>query len=210
MPYEVELDPFQRRRFEYAYALSNVKPYKVLDVGIENGYLDVALLGCGLEVHGVDINDFPKPDWLMKNPKFKFVLGDINEIYLAESYYDTVMAICTLEHLGMRAYGVTKLDPEADVKAARRMAFACKPDGRIIITVPYGLGGRDWWRSYNKESLARLLEPFHIDEIRFFSSVKLAWITQEEAEKVQHGFYQGREISSTELCCAFVLGRPKK
>jgi SAM-dependent methyltransferase len=84
-----------------------------------------------------------------------------------DGYFDTVVSVSTLEHVGMdnTRYGVG--DPRADDpdremrKAIRELIRVTAPDGRILITLPYGRReDHGWLRQFDRRELEALLETF--------------------------------------------------
>lgn len=122
-----------------------------LDVGCaESDYL--GMIGA---VDGIDCRAVP--DRVLTHLRH-FFLSDIREFEVSDPY-DTVLAISTLEHVGLfhDPYGTSADDPEF---GDRRALEGCVRVGRrVLVTVPFGASGDyGWFRQYDEERLKRLTD----------------------------------------------------
>jgi SAM-dependent methyltransferase len=126
----------------------------ILDVGCCESRLAETLVSLDVfkEVWGIDIRPYP-------NAPFRFIQEDIRRTSLPTRYFDQIVAISTIEHVGMKAYGNTWIDPvHGDRMAILEMYRILKDNGYMYITVPYGKSLGDYWiRYYNKNTLDKLL-----------------------------------------------------
>ncbi len=74
---------------------------KILDVGCTNSWLSISLASLGHEVYGVDMRSYS-----FSHPNLVFFQGDV--LNLKETGFDAVVALSTLEHVGLGAYGEEK------------------------------------------------------------------------------------------------------
>jgi ubiquinone/menaquinone biosynthesis C-methylase UbiE len=210
MPYEVNPRYWHRNAREYGYTLLNLKPDRILDVGCGTGDFDYLLCCCDMKVTGIDAFNRSQSQALLSHPNYTFIFGDFLKMDFPENCFDSVVLLSTLEHIGMRAYGFQNTEIYKDCKAVDKISHVCKKDGVIIITTPYGLGGRDWWRSYQDWMLDIVLKPLEVLEIKYFDTRIFDWTTHELARLLTHGYYEGREISDGELSTVFIKARPNK
>jgi len=149
---------------------------KILDVGCNYSLNSLRLSSLGYDVYGIDINDC----WF-EHSKFKFVKGDITNTKFENNFFDCVIAISTLEHIGYTEYGGSRdIDDFSAIKEIKRIL---KKDGLFIMTAPYGSGGeiKDFERIYNSERIERLLCDFEIiNEEFYFRKSDKEWIRVEE------------------------------
>jgi SAM-dependent methyltransferase len=153
----------------------------ILDVGCCESRLaeTLASLGVFKEVWGIDIRPYP-------NAPFRFIQEDIRRTSLPTRYFDQIVAISTIEHVGMKAYGNTWIDPvHGDRMAILEMYRILKDNGYMYITVPYGKSLGDYWiRYYNKNTLDNLL--FGLDySPTFYRKLGSEWVECSEGEAAQ-------------------------
>jgi SAM-dependent methyltransferase len=96
-----------------------------------------------------------------------YVFADLRELPFRDGWFDTVVSLSTLEHVGMdnAVYGAgdaRAADPDAEVaRAARELVRVTRPGGRILFTVPYGRAeDHGWFRQFDAAALARLIDAF--------------------------------------------------
>lgn len=147
------------RMIEYSYGLSqvvkNVKYGNVLDVGCvaRINVIPQTLCELGYKVYGSDIRDF-----LYKHDNFKFTKGDISFCNF-EDKFDAITLISALEHFGISGrYGIERNDDNADFRTIKKLRSILKPDGILIVTVPFALVGRNYGinRLYDEKRLGLL------------------------------------------------------
>jgi len=141
------------RNTEYIWVWRNLIPEgRILDVGCCESRLAEVLSGLGYAVWGIDLRDYP-------NAPFHFVKGDIRRTSFQSSFFNQIIGVSTIEHVGMKAYGNTWIDQaHGDRMAILEMYRILELSGTMLITLPYGASeGNYWLRCYNKDSLKRLL-----------------------------------------------------
>lgn len=95
------------------------------------------------------------------------VFADLRDLPYRHAYFETVVCLSTLEHIGMdnTLYGVVGPradDPEREMcKAIRELIRVTAPGGRILVTVPYGRReDHGWFRQFDRREVEALLEAF--------------------------------------------------
>jgi O-antigen chain-terminating methyltransferase len=151
------------REVEIPWCLARIGDAKrVLDVGCaESDYLDKL---SHLELYGVDVRN---P--VLKLPRnFTFLKCDITRNPFTSGFFDLVICISTLEHIGLRAYG-QKDFPDGDLSTLNAMMDSLRSGGRLLLSVPYGrLENHGWLRVYDEGSWAKLKDNKTILEEAFF------------------------------------------
>ena len=107
---------------------------RILDVGCSEGVLEILLARKGFNVTGVDINAEAlafAQDLLAQEPeevraRVRFLHGDLAQARLLDDRFDTLVMGELLEHLE---------DPQT---LLNRSLDLIRPDGRVIITTPFG------------------------------------------------------------------------
>jgi SAM-dependent methyltransferase len=175
--------------------LSLSKRSTVLDFGCCESKLSIELASLGYIVTGVDVNDFP-----LTHPNFHFVKGNfLKNTFLSESF-DAVIAISSIEHCGLPAYGAEEFS-EGDIKVVEEIYRILNKGGRFILTVPFGkmalVSGPFGYRVYDWYALKSLLSKFSITAEEYFvGRDRQYWlpVTRDELSKVDSvskGFVQG-------------------
>lgn len=150
------------RIVEYPFALETAlllpRGSRVGVFGCHSDLLTTLLPAVGFETHGVDVKDFN-----LAYEGFTFHKGDIRKIPLADDFFDGVIAVSTIEHVGL-----FDDDEHGDVKAVREMRRVLKSGGLFAITVPFAARADlipMFERIYDQGSLTRLLEGLDVESI---------------------------------------------
>ncbi|WP_370221678.1 methyltransferase domain-containing protein [Cytobacillus sp.] len=198
----------QKTRNRVQWIMKNVKGNNVLDIGCSQGLIPILLGREGRHVTGVDISKESihyaikllqrESEIVLKN--VSFINGDFLHEDLQHSY-DCVLITEVLEHL---------YDSHSFVEKAYSLL---KPEGRIIITVPFGINDYpDHKRTLYTLEIYRDLYPFFdITNISFlgkwigFTGRKLKktrtiedlQVSMELAERTEEAFYKiERELTN--------------
>ena len=135
---------------------------RILDLGCAESLLPIELASNGYLVTGVDTRFYP-----LEHPNFMFVRTDICNSQLETGSFDVVIAMSTIEHVGLGYYG----DPttnSSDRSALREIFRFLRPGGSLLITVPYGRRAHlPLHRVYDRRSLQTLLRGFQIVKLEF-------------------------------------------
>ncbi|OUL33180.1 class I SAM-dependent methyltransferase [Nostoc sp. 106C] len=143
-------------------SLYDSKPINILDVGASESLLSYELASFNYSVTAIDI----RPIGLF-HPNLKFVKSDICQPVLPPASFDCVVALSTIEHIGLGWYG-DKIKENYDLEAIKQIYALLKPEGHFILTVPYGKEAlTPVHRIYNKESVQRLVQDFEIIKIAY-------------------------------------------
>lgn len=143
------------RYIEYPFVLKNISGIRVLDVGCAGSMFPLLLQALDFDTYGIDIREYSLPT-------FNFVQGDISKTNFKDYFFDTVVAVSTIEHIGLSGrYGI-KENVEADIKAVEEIYRILRPNGVFLMTVPFGefYQIEKHHRIYNIESLNDLLSKF--------------------------------------------------
>ena len=140
-----------------------VEGQKVIDIGCSQGIVPILLAREGFEVVGVDIDDrtieYANSDRAEEPPEVQqrltFIRGDIYNVDLPDREFNTAIMGEFLEHL---------VRPD---KAITRAYELLVDDGKLIITVPFGLmKDPDHKQTFYIASLHKLIYPyFMISEV---------------------------------------------
>jgi SAM-dependent methyltransferase len=148
------------RCIEIPWALSCYRgERRVLDVGYANAedrYLN-KLISLGIpELYGLDR--------IARHLKGIIpVVGDIRKTEFPDGFFDLVLCISTIEHIGRdNTIYFQQADPgdeSGDIKAIQEMARITRNGGKIALTAPYGrLCDYGWFIHYDKDRWRRLIK----------------------------------------------------
>uniref|UniRef100_UPI00286A04D8 class I SAM-dependent methyltransferase n=1 Tax=Chamaesiphon sp. OTE_8_metabat_110 TaxID=2964696 RepID=UPI00286A04D8 len=152
---------------------------KILDVGSAESLLAYELASLNYSVTAIDIRPIS-----LSHPNLKFIKSDICHPVLPIASFDCVIALSTLEHIGLGWYG-DEVGAGLDRQAVEKIHSLIKPGGSFIMTVPYGQRAlTPVHRIYDRESLQSLVQDFRI--VRAAYGIRLDdftySVTNDEAE----------------------------
>ena len=162
------------RFVEYPWILLNLgkECHRVLDVGSVGSTLPVLLACQGYRVHCIDVRFYECANILST---LKSVIGDIRRTKFQADFFDGVIAVSTIEHVGLGRYG-DSMDNNGDVKAVIEIRRILKKGGEFLLTVPYGKHTiTPSHRVYDKNMLPSLLTGFCIVTSQCFSKKGAVW-----------------------------------
>jgi SAM-dependent methyltransferase len=185
------------RTVEYPWVEAHLvsPPARVLDVGCGYSPLPKLLVEKGYDAYGIDINE----DWIPRVEGFKGSGQDIRRTNFPEEFFDQILFVSTLEHVGLDWYYNKWLDVEnGDFQAMRETRRILKREGLVIVTVPYG-GSFKAYRSlrvYNDERIEVLMEGFRLKSSDFFIREGERWRRADRDEAVKVNCPSENEISA--------------
>lgn len=127
--------PGSDRYIEYPWAikeLGKLKSGKVLDVGSSSTVMWANFFPDQFSFYGVDINT------VSPNKKVKFYQSDIRNTPFRSNFFDAVICVSTLEHIGVVGRYHSNDDPLGDKKAMEEITRITKKGGRLFLTIPFG------------------------------------------------------------------------
>jgi SAM-dependent methyltransferase len=159
------------RYIEYPFALSRLPkpPARVLDIGCAGSYFPLILASIGYEAYGIDIRSYSITDKI-KHKNFEFRRESILNTSFPAGFFDAACAISTVEHLGLSGrYGAGD-DSSADRKSMEEARRILKPNGIILLTIPFGKAKviRPYSRIYDSSGVAGLAGGFIREEEKYF------------------------------------------
>ena len=174
------------RVLEYPFVFQNLGAPRgpILDVGCCTSGMPIALASRGFTVVGVDVNPYP-----FAHPNFRAVRGDATRLPFASGTFGGALAISVVEHIGIGHYG-DPLATAGDRLSVREIARVLRPDGRAVVTVPFGVARTDdFQRVYDPPRLGELLAPFSDVRIEYARSADGLWTpcAEHEAASVDWG-----------------------
>jgi SAM-dependent methyltransferase len=106
-----------------------------------------------------------------------YIYDDLREIPMRDDYYDTVVCISTLEHVGLNNILFNHSESHAEQRqndflvALLEMRRVLKPGGKLFITVPYGkycnFGTFQQFDAQRVEQTINAFEPGRVEQTYF-------------------------------------------
>jgi SAM-dependent methyltransferase len=164
------------RTFEYAFVLDNLPPdfsSSVLDVGCSSSLLPIWMARCGYKVWGVDVREYNE-----RHPNFTFVREDILHTGFADSFFDVITMVSTIEHIGFGAYNDSQAGQNADMDAMKEISRILKVGGSLLITTPYAkeftiVPGFE--RYYDDERLKHIFSGWNVESLEYWKPYFRIW-----------------------------------
>jgi hypothetical protein len=131
---------------------------RVLDVGGSESTVGLSLAALGLAVTVVDPRAHP-----LRHPNLTHAAVRLDELPDPERPFDAAVVLSAVEHFGLEHYGVGGRDERDDLAALRRLRELVRPDGLLVLTVPFGEAAVDGFqRVYDEAGLAELLAGWRV------------------------------------------------
>lgn len=149
------------RILEIPFVLSRIRGI-VLDIGSCESPVSLMLASLGHKVTALDLRSLT-----FRHPNMQNVCADIT-VWKKENYFDTVICLSTLEHIGLEVYG-GKIIKNGDQMAIDNIYSSLKVGGNLLLTVPASnkFSITSVWRSYDEKSLKSLLKNFKKVHIKY-------------------------------------------
>lgn len=160
------------RHYEYAFTVEKFREYdirnkNILDVGSSGSVLPPILAALGNRVVCVDVLEWP-----IRWPNLEFIKGDLLESDIPFESFDVIACVSTIEHFGLGRYG-DKEDVDGDIKGMANLRKYLKPNGLMILTVPFCRPTVAFpaHRIYDESRILRCTSGFKILDKKFFGPI---------------------------------------
>jgi SAM-dependent methyltransferase len=162
----------------YAFrALSRVpQGGRILDVGATESTVCLSLATLGFEVTAID----PRPNPLA-HARLQTVVAQIEE-WEADSEFDAVLCLSTIEHLGSGEYEQAGTERRVDLDAMKNMHHLSKPGGVLVLTTSVAAAAStEGHRVYDREGLDELLTGWEVEDLTLVQRKDAtSWLTIDE------------------------------
>lgn len=176
------------RTVEYEFIMKNIsfKGRRILDVGSTGSLLPLKLAKQGYNVYSIDSREYHEC-----HPNLTFVKGDILKYLFPDDFFDLVVCVSTIEHIGVGAYGDPQYE-DGDKFAVKEFGRILKEGGTLLLTTPFSGEYRvlQWMSSYERiydyNRLKSLFEGWEIQLEEYYVPKKIKhWVkaSRKEAEK---------------------------
>jgi SAM-dependent methyltransferase len=178
---------------------------RVLDIGSANAvdmYLN-HLRGMSIpELHGVDLS-------AKKVRGIRMTQSDVRRMPFGDSYFDLVLCVSTLEHIGQDNSGYqisAQRDQAGGISALTEMRRVLTNEGRILVTVPFGRAqDYGWFKQYDLRTWNEALQAANLraDELVFYAYTPAGWESVEDPGVLRsNGYREGGAPASESVLCA--------
>lgn len=182
------------RIVEVPLVLNNIpkNKMKILDVGCRYSLLPIQLASMGHDVWGIDLHNYRR-----KHPNFIFKKGNILRSHFKNDFFDVVVSLSTIEHIGLEFYG-ERSNINGDRQAIEQIHRILKPGGVFLLTLPFGKAmDAKWYRVYDRERLRGLLQGLRIRNILTFVGNRGLWL--------KSSIHDAEKVDSSKKTCALVF-----
>ncbi len=161
------------RVVEYPWVLSRLsrKPEILLDAGSTLNY-DYVLEHEVIQAKQLTIMTLePEPRCYWKN-RISYQFGDLRNLPFRDNWFDAIVSISTLEHIGMNNAIYT--DDQTFVEnnswdfltVIAELHRVTKPGGKVYISVPYGrYTNFGWYQQFNATMIDKLIDAFNPSQV---------------------------------------------
>ena len=165
------------------------------------------------ELHGIDISSVDSPHFIKRT-------ADIRESGYETGFFDFVLCISTLEHVGKdntkyyQPVAELPQDPQSssapDVMALREMFRILKPGGKLILTVPFGkFVDYGWFATYDSQAISILFQSIPSAKINaeYFKYTNNGWMPCVPGELAETSYGENGAPAAAGLAC-FEITKP--
>jgi len=156
------------RCVEYPWVLANLPAgsARMLDAGSTLNYgflLDQEVF----REKSLHILTFAPEDQCFWKRSISYLFADLRDIPVRDGYYDVIVCLSTLEHVGCDNSSYTNQDshredrPEDFLLAMSELGRVLRPGGLLLLTVPFGVYLHyGWFQQFNLALLRRAISAF--------------------------------------------------
>jgi SAM-dependent methyltransferase len=149
--------------FVFSELKADKKLLKIFDFGCTRSWVALSLASMGHRVYGIDLRHYP-----FRHPNL--VYRNQNILDFKEKGFDIAIALSSLEHVGLGAYG-EDYHPGTLTKVIVKINELLVDGGRLILTVPAGKSSLDgFMRSFTPAEIEKLAAGagFSLEKSRYF------------------------------------------
>lgn len=147
---------------------------------------------------------------------FQMTQADVRALPYEDGSFELILCVSTLEHIGLDVSGYggeAENHTTGDLAAMRELARVLAPDGRLLVTVPFGRAQRlHWLKQYDQPSWDALVGQVDLEVIEeahyAFGDVR-GWRRAYAPRLPDRGFQEMGAPNATGVLCAALRRRTK-
>ncbi len=162
------------RVIEYPWMLTRISdgPARILDAGSVLNF-EFILEQPKLENKSVFISTLWPENYCFWRKKVSYVYEDLRESCFRDEYFDVVVCLSTLEHIGLdntflysKEPDKRENNPESYLKAISEFRRMLKPGGRLLLSVPFGkYHNHGWLQIFDAEMIEKIKSAFQANHV---------------------------------------------
>lgn len=159
------------RSSEYSFVMENInlRSGTVLERGCCDSLLSYKLAKLGFDVYAIDVRPY-----FEKHPNLKFQRADVRNAPFLNCFFDRIIAVSTIEHVGLGSYGDPLFD-NGDFVVLEELNRILKKGGKMLITFPFSgkflyspwLKG-NWQRIYDEKRIKQLIGKLRLEKEEYY------------------------------------------
>jgi SAM-dependent methyltransferase len=145
--------------------------------------------------------------------RVSYLFGDLRDLPFQDDWFDSVVCISTLEHIGMdntRYGGPHEENPASYLDAVSELRRVLRPEGTLFLSFPAGTARRlGWFQVLGAQEVSAVLERLAPDDpkVRYFS-YEGSWV-ESDARRAEQIDDEDKEIvKSVAVVTATKTGAP--
>lgn len=154
---------------------------RILDIGCAESTLSLTLASLGYDVTALDPRGYP-----FIHPNLTVLRRRLDELVPGDQPpYDAIVSLSAIEHFGLASYDGDIAVKGADREAVERCGELLTPEGRFVITAPYGrVETNALERVYDAERFDALLDGWRVRDRMVLHQVdEVTWIPGEDLDQ---------------------------
>jgi 2-polyprenyl-3-methyl-5-hydroxy-6-metoxy-1,4-benzoquinol methylase len=129
---------------------------RIVDIGSCESVLALEMASMGFKVTALDPRPYP-----FRHPNLTVIESTTADWRGPDEPVNLITCISAVEHFGLGSYGLSESGLDADRRAMTTFAGWLAPQGRLVLTVPFGVASVDsHQRVYDSKSLEQLVEDY--------------------------------------------------
>jgi hypothetical protein len=139
------------------------------------------------------------PEQVISRANVSYIYGDLRSTILRSDYFDEIICISTLEHIGMDNTLLYSKDTryneeknEDYLSAVKEFRRLLKPSGKLLITVPYGrYENHGWLQQFDQRMIDKMIKELacSLNKIVYYRYLPDGWQIAEKNDCAQSSYY---------------------